>query len=263
MSNLKQKNKYYTGVGSRETPLYIMYMMAQLAQIFEKKGWILRSGCAIGADAAFEDSLVQPEISTEIYVPNNGFARKMNTIHKNYYIIPKEINGTGFDSKYREAMRILMDENMHKAWKNCKEYVLDLHNRNMFQALGKDLQTPSNFLICYTNNREKKYEDTDINTGGTATAINVASKKGIPVFNLSVNEDFMRLSTFISKNDHLLNKEKLLNTVVRSDEYNPHNRTYLELMDIIIQEHENRIQQIENGIILPRITKVRKPKNRV
>jgi len=255
-------NKYYTGVGSRETPLYIMYMMAKMAQIFEKQGRILRSGCAIGADAAFEDALLNPEVSTEIYVPNSGFAKKMKTIHKNYYIIPKEINGTDFNSKYREAMRMLMDENMHKAWKNCKGDIIDLHNRNMFQALGKDLQTPSKFLVCYTNNKEKSYEETNINTGGTATAINVASKKGIPIFNLSVNEDFTRLNNFINENEHLLNKEKLLNTIPRSDEYNPHNRTYLELMDIIVQEHNNRVDQVYKGIILPNITKVRKPKNR-
>ncbi len=260
MSNIN--NKYYTGVGSRETPLYIMYMMAQLAQIFEKKDWILRSGCATGADAAFEDSLLNPHISTEIYVPNKGFSKKMGTIHKNYYIIPKEINGTAFESKYREAMRMLMEENMHKAWKHCAENIMDLHNRNMFQALGKDLQTPSKFLVCYTNNREKSYEETDINTGGTATAINVASKKGIEIFNLSVNEDFIRLSIFISKNEHLLNKEKLLNTVVRSEEYNPHKRTYLELMDIIVPEHNKRVYEVDNGIILPKITKIRKPKNR-
>lgn len=254
---------YYTGVGSRETPLYIMYMMSQLAQIFEKKGYILRSGCATGADAAFEDCLLNPQITTEIYVPNNAFARKMGTIHKNYYIIPTEINGTSFDSKYREAMRILMDNNIHKAWKNCAPYVLDLHNRNIFQSLGKDLQTPSKFLICYTNNQEKKYEDTTINTGGTATAINGASINNIPVFNLSVNEDFFRLSNYIKENENLLDKNKLLHTVPRSEEYNLHKRTYLELMDIINYEEDKRIQDIHNGIRLPFITKIRKPKNRI
>ena len=49
--------------------------------------------------------------------------------------------------------------------KNCK--------RNVFQVLGADLKTPTEFIICWTD----KY-------GGTQQALRIAKSFSIPVFNL-------------------------------------------------------------------------------
>jgi predicted Rossmann fold nucleotide-binding protein DprA/Smf involved in DNA uptake len=45
---------YYTGVGSRECPTYILDLMTQYATVLNNKGYILRSGGALGADSAFQ-----------------------------------------------------------------------------------------------------------------------------------------------------------------------------------------------------------------
>ena len=44
----------YTGIGSRDTPINIRGIMTQVAFKLARDGYILRSGCALGADTAFE-----------------------------------------------------------------------------------------------------------------------------------------------------------------------------------------------------------------
>jgi len=181
---------YYTGVGSRETPLHVLFLMSKIAMIFEKKGFILRSGCATGADAAFEDALEYPDRTAEIYIPNEDFPINMGTTKKAHYLIPMEIHGKGSRGLYRQAMRLIHEKKIHKAWENCSGKTIDLHNRNMFQVLGVDLKTKSNFTICYTSGGEKVYADTKNGTGGTATAINASDIFGLEVFNLGKKEDY-------------------------------------------------------------------------
>lgn len=65
--------KYYTGVGSRETPEEILKVMEDLAFNLRETGWILRSGGAEGADTAFE---VNSYGSSEIYVVKKGLSKE-------------------------------------------------------------------------------------------------------------------------------------------------------------------------------------------
>ena len=46
--------KWYTGVGSRETPSDILEVMESVGYALASQGWTLRSGGAVGADQAFE-----------------------------------------------------------------------------------------------------------------------------------------------------------------------------------------------------------------
>lgn len=245
--------KCYTGIGSRQTPLYLLYMMSKMGMIFEKKGYILRSGCATGADAAFEDALSEPEKSAEIYIPNKGFAYKMGTSFKNHYIIPKEKYGTDINGLYLKATRLIHQKDIHKFWKYCKPYVMDLHNRNMFQVLGGDLRSKSSFVICFTKGKELKYQDTGKATGGTGTAINAADLYDVPLFNLSVDEHYDRLNKFINENEHLIDYKKLNQIKPRSDfnkkdpNSQKHLLTYDELMVEIKQGLNLRKQKINKN----------------
>lgn len=239
--------KSYTGVGSRETPLYILYMMSQLAMIFEKKGYILRSGCATGADAAFEDALLDPVNNAEIYVPNKGFPVKMGTTYKKHYIIPQERFGKSFDGLFRKATRLIHSKNIHKKWQYLNEYTTLLHNRNMFQVLGLDLKSPANFTVCFTKHKELTYDDTSEKTGGTGTAINASNLHNVPVFNLSVDEHYLRLSNFIDENKHLIDFNRLNKIKIRTDfnertkpEIGTHIHDYEHFMNIIIDEKNKR-----------------------
>ena len=47
--------KFYTGIGSRQTPKDILNLIEDVAFKLASKGYILRSGAAKGADTAFED----------------------------------------------------------------------------------------------------------------------------------------------------------------------------------------------------------------
>lgn len=153
-------NRYYTGIGSRETPLDIGLKMAGIANMLGKQGYTLRSGGADGADTYFEQGCgLQPK---EIYLPWKNFNKNPSDLF--------EVSN--------EALNIA--KSIHPNWTNLTHGAKLLHARNVYQVLGKDLQTPSSFLICWTKKGES--------VGGTRTAIELALKKGIPVYNLAVRD---------------------------------------------------------------------------
>lgn len=138
----------YTGVGSRQTPADICKLMTKIASRLEKKNYTLRSGGAVGADSAFEKGV---EKLKEIYFANDAT---------------------------EEAMKIA--SSFHPAWHRCKDYVRKLHARNVFQVLGKDLKTPSDFLICWTPEGS--------GSGGTGQAIRIATHYQIPIYDMGIPE---------------------------------------------------------------------------
>lgn len=52
--DLPRAGASYAGVGSRETPPQVLAVMRSAARVLASRGWILRSGGALGADSAFE-----------------------------------------------------------------------------------------------------------------------------------------------------------------------------------------------------------------
>lgn len=139
--------------------------MSQVASFLCGKGYILRSGGASGADQAFEDGVSEPD-SMEIYLPWRGFERNRSLL-------------------YRVSDRVIeLAEEYHPAWDELSEGGKLMMGRNMYQILGNDLKTPSDFVVCWTSDGYA--------TGGTGQAIRVAEDKGIPVFNLK-NMDEMKI----------------------------------------------------------------------
>lgn len=69
---------------------------------------------------------------------------------------------------------------VHPAWDRCNEWARSMHSRNCHQILGYDLQSPVDAVICWTPDGKIQ--------GGTATAIRIAMKYDIPVFNLGVSD---------------------------------------------------------------------------
>ena len=149
--------KYYTGVGARATPIDVCKRMTKLATQLEEQGWILRSGHADGSDMAFEDGVEDP-LNKEIYIPWKGFNGSDSKLYP------------ASDEAFRIAWKI------HKHWNDLTPGARKLHARNIHQVLGKDLKTPSKFLICWTLGGK--------DVGGTRTAIILARQNNIPVYNL-------------------------------------------------------------------------------
>jgi hypothetical protein len=165
--------KIYTGVGSRSTPPDMLKIIQDIAEFLAKKGWVLRSGGANGSDEAFEIGCDKANGKKEIYLPWLGFNN-----NKSKLLWPQP------------AWKIA--EEIHPAWDKCSVNARCLHARNVCQILGSELDKPSSFLVCWTESGE------DI--GGTATAIKLAKKHNLKVFNLGKKTDLTKLRNWCKKN---------------------------------------------------------------
>lgn len=163
--------KYYTGIGSRETPPDIIGKMIGIGLKLNTLGYTLRSGGAEGADSAFE---LKAGTNKEIYLPWVGFN---NNPSKLYY-------------PTNEAFELA--KTIHPVWDILTVGGKKLHARNMHQVLGMDLKTPSSFLVCWTKNGTV--------IGGTASAMKLAKKNNIPIYNLFFLEDYINLTNNILNN---------------------------------------------------------------
>lgn len=167
---------YYTGVGSRATPPHILKVMTAIAKKMAFLTFILRSGGAIGADLAFEAG------ATEVlYAQQNGLI-------EGNLIQPPEI----FYSKDATPEARAIAGQFHPAWNAFRkdgspvvsDYAKNLHGRNAFQVLGRTLDIPSKYCICWTPDGCLSHATRTQLTGGTGTAISIASHYGVPVVNL-------------------------------------------------------------------------------
>lgn len=161
---------YFTLVGSRDTPresYEILEDMARYLAIF--KGWTGRSGGADGADSALETALLKVPDKMEVYLPWTNFNGRVANSRLHLIDTPTFVN-------YREAM--LIAEETHPAWDRCSRGAKALHTRNVYQVLGRDLNTPSNLLICWA------IPTKDGVKGGTNTAVQLAKKHGCQIINI-------------------------------------------------------------------------------
>jgi hypothetical protein len=164
--------KYYTGIGARETPPEILNIMTAVAQKLQSLGYILRSGGARGADTAFEEGAGD---KVNIYLPFHGFRHKER---------PRKASDFTYT---QEAMDLA--KKYHPAWSRCSYEAQKYHARNSHQVLGRDLKTPSEFIICWT-------KDGDM-VGGTSQALRIATDYHIPIYNLAIEDDLRKLGEFI------------------------------------------------------------------
>lgn len=168
--------KYYTGIGSRETPLSVLELMTKVANELSMLGYTLRSGRAGGADTAFEMGADE----ADLFIPWKGFSDK-NELNGNHNVYVK-----GDDSSSRDIARTL-----HPVWRNLSRGAKALHTRNVNQIVGESASKPelSDFVLFYA-----PLTRTGRVKGGTATAVNYARDLGIPTLNLidvgSVEEVF-------------------------------------------------------------------------
>lgn len=166
----------YAGIGSRridgaidaDFKRPVEEVMKEVATELEQLGYTLNSGHAEGSDRAFESG-VKNEKNKQIFTKNSATSRM--------YKIAREI---------------------HNKWNALGAYAKGLHARNTAQIFGQKLDTPVDFVLCYTpdgaeadartgaTERLIGYNRPNIpNTGGTGQAISMASMKGIPVINMA------------------------------------------------------------------------------
>jgi len=174
---------YYTGIGSRKTPDKVLNLMSDIAYIYYIfLGSTLRSGGADGADKAFEAGCDKAHKNNgvnslkEIYLPWKGFNNREGIIASD---LPNWMEATDIMCSIHPKTQALTQG----AWK--------LHTRNIYQILGKDLNIPSHQVICWTPNCEA--------IGGTRTALVLADRYEIPIYNLANPIVFNGFTDFVKK----------------------------------------------------------------
>ncbi len=170
--------KYYAGIGSRDTPRLVLDVMADFAGKAAEKHWCLRSGNAEGADQAFHQGSLVHDGEVEIYLPwpkfNSDFLRTTcQPGMRRPYI-----------QDYPTARAIEMAVNRFPWVGNLKESVISLVSRNMHQILGKNLDSPVSFVICWA-----PILNATTVRGGTNYAVQIAHDWSIPVKNLILPQD--------------------------------------------------------------------------
>lgn len=176
---------YYSGIGATETPQEILDKFSKVGQFLCKKGFILRSGHAPGADYAFEKFLDFTKKVAEIYLPWNNFG--FNNVPKAWHDGINYFTFTNFDKKIQDkAMKLA--ENIHGHWEKCSDGARLLLARDVNQCLGLDLKTKSQFVVCWTPGAEE--------VGGSKICIKIAKKNKIPVYNFGDEKQIDKFREF-------------------------------------------------------------------
>lgn len=165
----------YAGIGSRKTPPRVLDFMQYLGWRLARNGYLLRSGAAAGADTAFETGCTRAQGQKEIWVPWSGFGDRCEP-----GFVPLEGH-------------FALAQDLHPKWHFLSAAARKLHARNVGQILGADLASPVDFVVCWTPDGCSQDSDRTAATGGTGTAIALASRHGIPVFNLQADGAYEQL----------------------------------------------------------------------
>lgn len=166
----------YAGIGSRKTPQEIQDFMTEFGRQSARKGWLLRSGHATGADQAFEKGCLEEKGPKEIFLPWEGFEGAPENDPD--YIVPP------FSQKRLElAMRF------HRKWHELGQGAKVLHMRNGCQIFGLRMDDPIDFGVCWTPK--------GLGGGGTGQALRIARAYHIPIVDLGRAKGFSDLEKLL------------------------------------------------------------------
>ena len=166
---LEQKQEYFEDI---KLCYNVCMRLAQLGITFT-------SGlCEIGMDGIAQkayskavDLGLAKESQFEVYVADQYNIRRSTLPRRHLATVRNK------DLIY-ETERIASE--VHPAWDRCNDWARGMHSRNCHQILGYDLKSPVDAVICWTPDGAV--------VGGTSTAIRVALKYNIPVFNLGTKD---------------------------------------------------------------------------
>jgi hypothetical protein len=172
---MESVNKFYAGIGSRETPPGIEPMIEEASGFLGKLGFTLRSGGAPGADSMFEK---YHKGEMEIYLPWAKFNDNKSPLFLDFID----------DNIVKEATEIA--KKYHPSWARLSIGAKKLMTRNTFQILGNDLKTQVEFVVCWTKGGT-------INSG-TGQAMRIARSLNIPIFNLYHKDSLYKIKLYVN-----------------------------------------------------------------
>lgn len=148
--------------------------MSRVASRLCSLGMVLRSGAAEGADTAFERG-VPCDDAKQIFLPWRGFRGHASALHE---VCPRALE---------------FGRSFHPVFDTLSQGQQKLMARNAYQVLGPSLDDPVAFVVCWTPDGCENEAQRTSKTGGTGQAIAIASRHGIPVFNLAREDAMLRL----------------------------------------------------------------------
>ena len=168
----KNIKKLWAGIGSRETPSSILFIMSKIAEAFSGIGYTLRSGHAEGADKAFEFGCDKVNGLKEIFVSADA-TPEANELAMQFHPNPEALKRKG-------------------------DYVVGLMGRNMQIVSGRNLDQDVDFIVCWTKDGKA--------SGGTGQALRYAESKKIKIYNLYFEEHIKELKLLYQEQKKLFSK---------------------------------------------------------
>jgi hypothetical protein len=165
----------YAGIGSRETPDDVLALMRQFAVVMAGMDWTLRSGCAPGADSAFEEGALAVAGKTELFLPWPGFEGRSEDM-----VALTRPSAAAYE----------VSEKHHPAWEKLSRGARALQARNAHQVLGADLKSPVKFVLCWTKDAKRR--------GGTGQALRIAEAMRILIFDVGDPVIYARVRGFVT-----------------------------------------------------------------
>ena len=173
--------RIYAGIGARETPPAVLDLMTRLARQMELDGWLLRSGGARGADAAFEAGVQDPS-KRAIYLPGASFNQR--NAGPGGYVDSTRLPG------WEQALATV--EQYHPAPERLSPFARNLMARNAMQVMGPSMDRPADLIVAYTPGGAV--------VGGTGQALRMAGEIGIPIRNLGNPETMASVRRYLGLN---------------------------------------------------------------
>jgi hypothetical protein len=170
----------YAGIGSRRTPRDVLELMRTIGAAMARRGWVLRSGGARGADQAFAAGARAAGGPIELYLPWSAFAGQADA---------RLARPTA--AAHRIAAR------HHPVWERLDGRARALHARNAHQVLGADLDAPAVLIVCWT--ADGSLDGQRRAAGGTGQALRIAHTHRVGVVNLARPAHRAFAETFLTR----------------------------------------------------------------
>lgn len=197
-------NKYipFTGIGSENAPKHVTDLITEISYLLAISGRSLRSSGAKGCSTAFELGVnnafkkglcgsrpLTPKTGNplqpvkEIYLPYRGFENHSDDA---YFEYDPTLKGRiiGF---IRSGVLMSEFEKIQNPYL-IKDYVV-----RVFQLLGKTLNKPSKFMLCWTPDGARTSSESSVEIGQSYVSICLAEALKIQTFNLENKSDFNKI----------------------------------------------------------------------
>lgn len=154
-------------------------MMQSIAAGLARRGWVLRTGLSPGADQAFYRGALAGCGAVELYLPCAGFEAQArgDGPESGVWVLERP------SRRAYELAASFYEPFAGCAWEQLQPGARALLARDVHQVLGAELDSPAQWVVCWTP--DAGLDGSDPRSGGTGQALRIAADRGAPVLNLA------------------------------------------------------------------------------